>query len=106
MWQYPNIVCRVESFCLSVSAFDSKRKDLVRRMGFGALLELDMKNIPRQFCYWLMARVREDATMVFGEGEILPMGPKQVRCVLGIPMGSKPVPMDIGEDEDLSLICS
>uniref|UniRef100_A0A803N9J7 Ubiquitin-like protease family profile domain-containing protein n=1 Tax=Chenopodium quinoa TaxID=63459 RepID=A0A803N9J7_CHEQI len=69
-------------------------------MGFGALLELDMKNIPRQFCYWLMARVREDATMVFGEGEILPMGPKQVRCVLGISMGSKPVPMDIGEDED------
>uniref|UniRef100_A0A803N3E0 Uncharacterized protein n=1 Tax=Chenopodium quinoa TaxID=63459 RepID=A0A803N3E0_CHEQI len=94
--QYPNIVCRVESF----SAFDSKRKELVRRMGFGGLLELDMKNIPRQICYWLMARVREDATMVFGEGEILPLGTKQVRCVLGIPMGSKPVPMDIGEDEE------
>uniref|UniRef100_A0A803N9N0 Ubiquitin-like protease family profile domain-containing protein n=1 Tax=Chenopodium quinoa TaxID=63459 RepID=A0A803N9N0_CHEQI len=84
--QYSNIVCRVESFSVSVSAFDTKRKELVRRMGFGALLELDMKNIPRQFCYWLMARVREDATMV--------------RCVLGIPMGSKPVPMDIGEDEE------
>uniref|UniRef100_A0A803N7T1 Ubiquitin-like protease family profile domain-containing protein n=1 Tax=Chenopodium quinoa TaxID=63459 RepID=A0A803N7T1_CHEQI len=98
--KYPNIVCRVESFCDSVKLFDSRRKQLVEQMGFGGLLELDMDNIPRQFCYWLMARVLEDRTMVFGEGEVLPLCASQVRAVLGIPMGSKPVPMDIGEDED------
>uniref|UniRef100_A0A803LU18 Ubiquitin-like protease family profile domain-containing protein n=1 Tax=Chenopodium quinoa TaxID=63459 RepID=A0A803LU18_CHEQI len=80
--------------------FDSRRKQLVEQMGFGGLLELDMDNIPRQFCYWLMSRVLEDGTMVFGEGEVLPLCASQVRAVLGIPMGSKPVPMDIGEDED------
>uniref|UniRef100_A0A803MUT0 Ubiquitin-like protease family profile domain-containing protein n=1 Tax=Chenopodium quinoa TaxID=63459 RepID=A0A803MUT0_CHEQI len=98
--KYPNIVCRVESFCDSVKLFDSRRKQLVEQMGFGGLLELDMDNIPRQFCYWLMARVLEDGTMVFGEGEVLSLCASQVRAVLGIPMGSKPVPMDIGEDED------
>uniref|UniRef100_A0A803LQK3 Ubiquitin-like protease family profile domain-containing protein n=1 Tax=Chenopodium quinoa TaxID=63459 RepID=A0A803LQK3_CHEQI len=98
--KYPNIVCRVESFCDSVKLFDSRRKQLVEQMGFGGFLELDMDNIPRQFCYWLMARILEDGTMVFGEGEVLPLCASQVRAVLGIPMGSKPVPMDIGEDED------
>uniref|UniRef100_A0A803M9I7 Ubiquitin-like protease family profile domain-containing protein n=1 Tax=Chenopodium quinoa TaxID=63459 RepID=A0A803M9I7_CHEQI len=98
--KYPNIVCRVESFCDSVKLFDSRRKQLVEQMGFGGLLELDMDNIPRQFFYWLMARVLEDGTMVFGEGEVLSLCASQVRAVLGIPMGSKPVPMDIGEDED------
>uniref|UniRef100_A0A803MEV2 Ubiquitin-like protease family profile domain-containing protein n=1 Tax=Chenopodium quinoa TaxID=63459 RepID=A0A803MEV2_CHEQI len=98
--KYPNIVCRVESFCDSVKLFDLRRKQLVKQMGFGGFLELDMKNIPRQFCYWLMARVLEDGTMVFGEGEILPLCATQVRVVLGIPMGTRPVPLDIGEDED------
>uniref|UniRef100_A0A803M0D2 Ubiquitin-like protease family profile domain-containing protein n=1 Tax=Chenopodium quinoa TaxID=63459 RepID=A0A803M0D2_CHEQI len=98
--KYPNIVCRVESFCDSVKLFYSRRKQLVEQMGFGGFLELDMDNIPRKFCYWLMARVLEDGTMVFGEGEVLPLCASQVRAVLGIPMGSKPVPMDIGEDED------
>ncbi|XP_021733693.1 uncharacterized protein LOC110700456 [Chenopodium quinoa] len=69
-------------------------------MGFQGLLEIDMKNIPRQFCYWLMTRVLPDGTMVFGQSEVLPLGPAQVRSVLGLPMGAEKVPFDVGEDDE------
>ncbi|XP_021722015.1 uncharacterized protein LOC110689546 [Chenopodium quinoa] len=91
----PNIVCRVESFCVAVQKFDDDRRQLVRRMGFEGLLCLDMKNIPRQFCYWLMTRVGAHGTVVFGDGVMLPLGAKQVRYILGIPMGANLVPTHV-----------
>ncbi|XP_021729951.1 uncharacterized protein LOC110696930 isoform X2 [Chenopodium quinoa] len=98
--QYPNIVCRVESFCKVVKVFDLRRRALVTEMGFEGLLDLDMKNIPSQFCYWLMTRVVPDGTMVFGNSEILPLGPAQVRSVLGLPMDAEKVHLDIGENDE------
>ncbi|XP_021771435.1 uncharacterized protein LOC110735538 isoform X2 [Chenopodium quinoa] len=96
----PNVVCRVDKFCYLVKKLDPKRRELVESMGFGGLLHLDMKNIPRQFYYWLMSRVFGDGTVVFGDGSILPLGPNQVRSILGIPMGRKEVPLVLGDDED------
>uniref|UniRef100_A0A803N0C0 Uncharacterized protein n=1 Tax=Chenopodium quinoa TaxID=63459 RepID=A0A803N0C0_CHEQI len=99
-WGQPNVVCRVDKFCYLVKKLDPKRRELVESMGFGGLLHLDMKNIPRQFYYWLMSRVFGDGTVVFGDGSILPLGPNQVRSILGIPMGRKEVPLVLGDDED------
>ncbi|XP_021769661.1 uncharacterized protein LOC110733893 [Chenopodium quinoa] len=96
----PNVVCRVEKFCVLLKKFDRMRRELVNSMGFGGLLNLDMKNIPRQLFYWLMSKVFADETMIFGDGAILPLGPNQVRSILGTPMGTKEVPLVLGDDEE------
>uniref|UniRef100_A0A803N5Z7 Uncharacterized protein n=1 Tax=Chenopodium quinoa TaxID=63459 RepID=A0A803N5Z7_CHEQI len=98
--KYPNIVCKVESFCRYVSCFDERRRELLTAMGFDALLDLEMDYIPRQFCYWLLTRARADGTVVFGEGEILPLCANQMSLVLGIPMGAELVPMDVDSDDE------
>uniref|UniRef100_A0A803MU62 Uncharacterized protein n=1 Tax=Chenopodium quinoa TaxID=63459 RepID=A0A803MU62_CHEQI len=62
----PNIVCRVESFCLEVEKFDNDQR-----------------------------QVRGDGTIVFGDGGMLSLGAKQVWSVLGIPMRPNPVPTHV-----------
>lgn len=45
------MICRVESFGKEVKEFDDRKKALVNEMGFGGLLFLVGKRLPRTFCY-------------------------------------------------------
>ena len=100
--QEPNVNCRVESFGLMCSKFDERRKRWVVEMGFGGLLYLAGLQLPRTLCYWLMTRVDPINEMfVDVDGNKFRLCTNQVRCILGIPKGTKLLPTRLEGDDAL-----
>ncbi|KMT09022.1 hypothetical protein BVRB_6g137280 [Beta vulgaris subsp. vulgaris] len=94
---------RVETFGKVVKGFDERKRKLVTEMGFGGLLFLEGKSLPRTFCYWLCTRVDDKnrvlQMLLTPAGLEFPISKTQVHWVLGIPAGPKTVPL-YGEDAD------
>ncbi|XP_056694625.1 uncharacterized protein [Spinacia oleracea] len=84
---------RIEVFSKLVSLLDDSRRDLVRKMGFGALLTVKLRNLSPEFAYWLVTRVDGANGVFYGGGDMeFSLDPIQFNCVLGLPMGTQPVP--------------
>ncbi|KAL2905749.1 Protein translocase subunit SecA, partial [Bienertia sinuspersici] len=96
----PNINCRVETFGKMCDKFDDRRKRWVTQMGFGGLLYLRKKHLPRSLCYWLMTRIDPINEMfVSNDGKTFRLSKNQVSCVFGIPNGPNCVPSKVGGRE-------
>ncbi|XP_021769111.1 uncharacterized protein LOC110733378 isoform X1 [Chenopodium quinoa] len=90
----PNMSCRIHYFGRICKKFDVKRTRWVTEMGFGGLLHLvsDM-HLPRQLAYWIMTRIDPlNRSIIAPDGRVFSFSNNQVRWILGIPNGSKPVP--------------
>lgn len=89
----PNVNCRVQSFGLIVDKFDERKVRWVKQMGFGGLLYLSGKTLPRGLCYWLMSKVDPVNGVFMGSHSCqYQLGRSQVSWVFGIPHGSRVVP--------------
>ncbi|KAL2897392.1 Protein translocase subunit SecA [Bienertia sinuspersici] len=96
----PNINCRVETFGKMCDKFDDRRKRWVTQMGFGGLLYLKKKHLPRSLCYWLMTRIDPISEMfVSNDGKTFRLSKNQVSCVFGILNGPNCVPSKVGGRE-------
>ncbi|KAL2942596.1 Caffeoyl-CoA O-methyltransferase [Bienertia sinuspersici] len=73
-----NVACRVEQYLAIVRSFSAKKKSIVRRMGFEALLDFDVNKLNRRF---------------YGAQTVI-VKPNQVSWVLGVPMDGRVVPKD------------
>lgn len=51
MKRRPNVNCRFEAFEWICCSFDERRKNWVREMGFGGLLNFVDWQLPRTLCY-------------------------------------------------------
>ncbi|KMS99223.1 hypothetical protein BVRB_2g046620 [Beta vulgaris subsp. vulgaris] len=92
--------CRVETFGKVVKGFDERKRKLVTEMGFGGLLFLSGKSLPRTFYYWLCTRVDvNNKVLLMLDGLEFPLSKTRVYWVLGIPAGPKTVPL-YGDDAD------
>ncbi|KMT17703.1 hypothetical protein BVRB_2g036480 [Beta vulgaris subsp. vulgaris] len=74
-------------------------------MGFGGLLELKRRRLPRSLCYWLMTLLDVDRKVIqFPGGVEYPLDKNQVHWVLGTPCGQKRVPKEARNDEYMRAI--
>uniref|UniRef100_A0A803M9J0 Uncharacterized protein n=1 Tax=Chenopodium quinoa TaxID=63459 RepID=A0A803M9J0_CHEQI len=96
----PNVICRVDMFYLRViKSLDKSRKEEVKLMGFGGLLELKLNYLPRQLCYWIMSRIQSCGSIEFGDEQVMMLAPIQLQCILGLPMEEKVVPLKVDRDD-------
>ncbi|XP_021727891.1 uncharacterized protein LOC110695002 [Chenopodium quinoa] len=89
-----NMSCQIDSFGRICQKFDDRRRRWVCEMGFGGILQLAFNmQLPRQLAYWLMTRIDPLRKMLITpDGVEFRLSKKQVRWVLGIPMGTRSVP--------------
>lgn len=75
--------------------------DLVRRMGFGDMLELDDCCIPRDFVQWVADNVNTDAEDINIDCKSIHLTPQSVSDSVGVPSGNLPV----DDDEEWGKAC-
>ncbi|KAF6993910.1 hypothetical protein CFC21_010726 [Triticum aestivum] len=80
-----------------ISRFSPEKKQLVRSIGFGGLLELPLhRKVGHRFSLWLLTKVARDATRAqsaaAGKVAGIPFYPHDVSIVFGVPSGGRPVP--------------
>lgn len=82
-----------------VSKLDDNKKDAIREIGFGGLLEIQCHSMPSCLLTWLIQHFNPTQCHIqLGGGQILQVTARDVEITLGIP-GSGPIPK---EDEDAS----
>jgi hypothetical protein len=76
-----------------ISKFTEKKRELVKSIGFGGLLELNQINkVSRRFTIWLLSRLDPENRTIEVDGEIqVEMVDFDVHRILGIPCGPHPV---------------
>ncbi|KAM3401040.1 hypothetical protein ACQJBY_005695 [Aegilops geniculata] len=83
-----------------ISRFSPEKKQLVRSIGFGGLLELPLhRKVGHRFSLWLLTKVVRDAAgagasqpAAAGKVAGIPFYPHDVSKVFGVPSGGRPVP--------------
>ncbi|TVU35744.1 hypothetical protein EJB05_17647, partial [Eragrostis curvula] len=85
--------CAVRSLHEVVSAFDERKKKLVKSIGFGGLLNFPyLKQINRRFSVWLMSKVDVSSiSIVIDSSRIIRFGKEDVSLVFGIPCRGRTV---------------
>ena len=88
----PNVNGRVETFGRMLAKFRQHEKKWVNEMGFGGLLWLQGRGLPRNLCYWVMTLFDPYRLVMKFPGDIdYPIHKSQVRWVFGIPHGPKSI---------------
>ncbi|GKG31508.1 hypothetical protein Tco_0426458, partial [Tanacetum coccineum] len=64
-----------------------KQREDVTDMGFGAVLDFKIKDVPTRLSYWLLDNFDEDARVLNFDGKSISMTRETVRDILGLPMG-------------------
>ncbi|KAL2892171.1 Glycerol-1-phosphate dehydrogenase [NAD(P)+] [Bienertia sinuspersici] len=77
-----NVNCRVEQFGLLMEGLEGAKMKVVEGMGFGHLKHLFGQAMNKELGYWLMTRVQ---------------------CVLGIPKGERPVPLQMDDTNKVEI---
>ncbi|XP_056698300.1 uncharacterized protein [Spinacia oleracea] len=89
----PSVICRTDAFSKIIAGLDDSRRDCVREMGFGGLLDLKISKLPRQLCYWLMTRFDGvNSYLVAGDGNVMPISPSHWQYVFGLKNSGLSVP--------------
>jgi hypothetical protein len=80
--------------------FDEKKKELVRSIGFGGILELPQDNkVSHRFTLWLLSRLDPESRTIVVNGEpVAKMVDFDVKDILGIPAGQLEVTGLVCED--------
>lgn len=87
-----------------ISRFSLDKKQLVRSIGFGGLLELPLhRKIGHRFSLWLLTKVVPDSTVAShpaaaGKVAGMPFYPNDVSKVFGVPSGGCPVPKLVSDE--------
>ncbi|XP_021737681.1 uncharacterized protein LOC110704194 [Chenopodium quinoa] len=88
-----NVNCAMETLGRVVASFNPTKRRIVSDMGFGKLLYYAGKSLPRNLSYWIATRVDvKNKTLVAVDGKEIRLNVAQVRWVLGLPKGKKPLP--------------
>lgn len=102
--QPPNVICKVEYFGKICGSLDDKCRGWVCEMGFSSLLYLVHIKLPRSLCYWLMTRIDPLNERLIVGGVSYRLTSNQVRWVLGLPRGERPVPSNYVSDCSLKKV--
>ena len=70
-------------------------KNVIRRYGFGCLLEFDSEPVPRSFAQWIADHVNTRSGDIVLDTKVIPMSSESVHMVLGIPLGGRPMKFNI-----------
>jgi hypothetical protein len=70
------------------------RKDLVKKIGFQHMLDLDDCNVPRLFAQFIADNTKPDVEAIIIGKKSIAIDPKSFELVLGIPAGQLPVETD------------
>ncbi|KAL2895218.1 Glycerol-3-phosphate dehydrogenase mitochondrial [Bienertia sinuspersici] len=103
-----NVNCRVEQFGLLMEGLEGEKMEVVESMGFGHLKHLSGQAMNKELGYWLMTRVNADTgELMAGDGREFTLSSEQVQCVLGIPKGERPVPLQMDDTNrvEIEKIC-
>lgn len=75
-----------------IGSLGEDKKDIIRKSGFGSLLLFDKCFVPKSFSKWLASLVEVKAGDLIIHDKVIPLTPKFVNLVLGIPVGGIPFP--------------
>ncbi|XP_076911526.1 uncharacterized protein LOC143569526 [Bidens hawaiensis] len=78
--------------------FTDDQKEAVKSMGFGSLLDLKCRTLRRSLCLWLLERFNTIRRSLEICGERIPLNPRDVQLVMGLPAAGKEV-VNSGPDE-------
>ncbi|KAI3726430.1 hypothetical protein L1987_66227 [Smallanthus sonchifolius] len=71
--------------------FTDDQKEAVKSMGFGSLLDLKCRTLRRSLCLWLLERFNTIRRSLEICGERIPLYPRDVELVMGLPASGKDV---------------
>jgi hypothetical protein len=101
------IGCRSSANYVSaaMAKFDQKKRELVRSIGFGGLLEMhEMSKVNRVFSHWLLSSTNwEDGVITAGEHIKIKIVSEDIEKILGIPSRGKDVLASAINEEDKAL---
>ncbi|PWA49371.1 hypothetical protein CTI12_AA484600 [Artemisia annua] len=81
----------VKPFYNATHKLSPERKQRVREMGFGSLLDFPFNKIPTKLSYFVLKNLNVEKMEVnLPNGGVLKITPRKIREVLGIPMGQIP----------------
>ncbi|KAL2923742.1 Protein MAINTENANCE OF MERISTEMS [Bienertia sinuspersici] len=99
-----NVNCRVEQFGLLMEGLEGAKMKVVEGMGFGHLKHLFGQAMNKELGYWLMTRVNADTgELMAGDGREFTLSSEQAQCVLGIPKGERPVPLQMDDTNKVEI---
>ncbi|KAL2941795.1 Protein MAINTENANCE OF MERISTEMS [Bienertia sinuspersici] len=99
-----NVNYRVEQFGLLMEGIEGEKMEVVEGMGFGHLKHLSGQAINKELGYWLMTRVNADTgELMAGDGREFTLSSEQVQCMLGIPNGERPVPLQMDDTNKVNI---
>ena len=73
---------------------DDNQRSLLRGVGFGCLLDLDVGAVPWSFLQWIADHVDVDNQEMTFDDKSIPISPESFGHVLGIPIVGDPVPRE------------
>ncbi|PWA54567.1 Aminotransferase-like mobile domain-containing protein [Artemisia annua] len=81
-----------------IKRFTPDQKEAVKSIGFGSLLDLKCRTLRRSLCLWLLERFNTIRRSLEICGERVPLSPRDVELVMGLPASGKEV-VNSGPDE-------
>uniref|UniRef100_A0A0E0LRZ5 Aminotransferase-like plant mobile domain-containing protein n=1 Tax=Oryza punctata TaxID=4537 RepID=A0A0E0LRZ5_ORYPU len=88
------INCRCQPKCVVdiIKDFNNTKKELIGEIGFGGILDFKLTKVHRQYGAWLLSKVDpKSCTIVMDVNQELPVGPKDVNEVFGLPCSGDPI---------------
>ncbi|WVZ66117.1 hypothetical protein U9M48_015390 [Paspalum notatum var. saurae] len=84
----------VKTFASVIDSLDDHQKSVIRKYGFGVLLEFQKCFVPNKFAKWLARHVNLESGDIVVKGKAVSLTPESVHLVLGLPIGGAPFPRD------------
>ncbi|KAL8246944.1 hypothetical protein R6Q59_008160 [Mikania micrantha] len=81
-----------------IKRFTPDQKEAVKTIGFGSLLELKCRTLRRSLCLWLLERFNTIRRSLEICGKRIPLSPRDVELVMGLPASGKDV-VNSGPDD-------
>ncbi|KAL4568177.1 hypothetical protein LXL04_023784 [Taraxacum kok-saghyz] len=103
--EFPSMKNRCSPIALLsiIHGLSKAQNNCVREMGFGALLQSKLMDVPMKMCYYVLERLDVEKMEVVVEKEVLNVNAESVHDMLGLPIGGtlfKDMPVVDEDDED------
>lgn len=106
--QFLNINCHSSPGHVAavMSKFDSRKRDLVKSIGFGGLLEIhDIGDVNMKFSIWLLSHTNwESAMLEIGQNRSVKFAPDDIERIIGTPSSGKDVIHSSIKEEEKPLV--